>query len=148
MTIGTLTIAPPWAWLILAMLLGAAEMLMPGVFLIWLAAAALLTGLLTLALGLPVAVQLGLFAVGSIAAVYAGRRWFRNNPIVSSDPLLNDRAARLTGQIVLVVEAIEGGNGRVRVGDGVWSASGPDAAAGSHVRVTGARGTCLVVEPA
>ena len=139
--------APHWGWLVLALALGAAEMLVPGVFLIWLGAAALLTGLATLAFGLSPALQLTLFAVAAIAAVYAGRRWLRDNPIVSSDPLLNDRAARLIGQLVLVVEPIEGGSGRVRVGDGVWSASGADAPAGARVRVIGADGTCLRVEP-
>ncbi len=141
-------IAPPWGWLVLALALGAAEMLVPGVFLIWLGAAALLTGLVTLAFGLSSALQFTLFAVAAIAAVYAGRRWLRDNPIVSSDPLLNDRAARLIGQLVLVVDPIEGGSGRVRVGDGVWSASGADAPAGARVRVIGADGTCLKVEPA
>ncbi len=141
-------IAPHWGWLILALALGAAEMLVPGVFLIWLGAAAALTGLVTLAFGLPTALQFTLFAIAAIAAVYAGRRWLRDNPIVSSDPLLNDRAARLIGQLVLVVEPIEGGAGRVRVGDSVWSASGADAPIGARVRVTGANGTCLLVEPA
>ena len=140
-------IAPHWGWLILALVLGAAEMLIPGVFLIWLGAAALLTGLVTLAFGLSSAFQFILFALAAIAAVYAGRRWLRDNPIVSSDPLLNERAARLIGQLVLVVEPIEGGSGRVRVGDGAWSASGADAPAGARVRVTGANGTCLLVEP-
>jgi len=36
----------------------------------------------------------------------------------------------------------------VRVGDTVWQAEGPDAPAGSRVKVTAARGTVLVVERA
>jgi membrane protein implicated in regulation of membrane protease activity len=65
----------------------------------------------------------------------------------SSDPLLNDRTARLTGQIVTVIGAIENGEGRVKVGDGIWTARGPDAAAGTQVRIVGADGQCLRVEP-
>ena len=61
--------------------------------------------------------------------------------------MLNDRAARLIGETLVVVEAIEDGRGRVRVGDGAWPARGPDAAAGTRVRVTGADGACLHVEP-
>jgi membrane protein implicated in regulation of membrane protease activity len=44
-----------------------------------------------------------------------------------------------------VEEAIENGRGKVRVGDSVWQADGPDVPAGSRVKVTGARGTVLVV---
>jgi hypothetical protein len=138
---------PHWVWLIVALVLAIAELLVPGVLLIWLAAAAALTGVAALIFGLPLAFQFAVFALFSIASVYLGRRWYANHPVESSDPLLNDRAARLLGQNVIVVGAIENGQGRVRVGDGVWPARGPDAAEGSWVRVTGADGTCLRVEP-
>lgn len=139
---------PQWIWLLAATVLAIAEILVPGVFLIWLAAAAAVTGFATLAFGLPFAFQLVLFALLSIAAVYGGRRWYIRNPMPSADPLLNDRAARLTGETLVVVSDIENGRGRVRVGDSVWACRGPDCAAGSRVRVTGADGACLRVEPA
>ncbi len=118
-------IEPQWIWLSAAALLGIAELLLPGVFLIWLAAAAAITGLAALLFGIPLAFQFALFALLALAATYAGRRWYANNPVESSDPLLNDRAARLVGQTLVVVGAIENGIGRVRVGDSVWNASGP-----------------------
>ncbi|HEX9963952.1 MAG TPA: NfeD family protein [Allosphingosinicella sp.] len=130
-----------------AILLGIAELIVPGVFLIWLAAAAAATGLLTLAFGIDLPFQFALFALVSIAAVYLGRRWYVNNPMPSADPLLNDRAARLTGRTVVVVGALVNGEGRVKVGDSVWSCRGPDCAEGSRVRITGADGSCLKVEP-
>lgn len=139
-------IEPHWIWLIGAAVLGIAELLMPGIFLIWLAAAAAVTGLAALLFGAPIEFQFALFALLAIAAVYVGRRWYSANPVVSSDPLLNDRAARLVGQTVVVVEAIAGGTGRVRVGDSVWNARGEDAEVGARVRVVGAEGTCLKVE--
>lgn len=140
-------IEPHWIWLIAAAVLGIAELLMPGVFLIWLAAAAAVTGFAALLFDAPLAFQFALFALLAIAAVYSGRRWYSANPVESADPLLNDRAARLVGQTVVVVEAIAGGTGRVRVGDSVWNARGEDAEVGARVRVTGAEGTCLKVEP-
>lgn len=140
-------IEPHWMWLTAAAVLGIAELLMPGVFLIWLAAAAAITGFAALLFGIPIEFQFALFALLSIAAVYIGRRMYANNPVESSDPHLNDRATRLIGQTVVVVRAIEDGTGRVRVGDGVWNARGPDAAIGARVKVTGAEGTCLRVEP-
>jgi membrane protein implicated in regulation of membrane protease activity len=45
-----------------------------------------------------------------------------------------------------VVEAISGGTGRVRVGDGEWPAEGPDMDAGTKVRIAGVRGGVVVVE--
>jgi membrane protein implicated in regulation of membrane protease activity len=135
-----------WGWLVFAALLGIAEVLLPGVFLIWIAIAAAITGLAALALPIAQPFQFLIFAALSIAAVYAGRRWYVDNPVASSDPLLNDRSARLIGQHVTVIEAITNGEGRVKVGDSVWSATGPDAPIGTRVRVAGVDGTVLRVE--
>ena len=140
------TLEPHWFWLILAALLGSAEILVPGFFLIWLGIAALITGLAAWFLPISVTVQGLLFAALAVASVYAGRRWFAQNPIESDDPKLNDRGARLAGEIVTVVEAISNGRGRVKVGDSVWNARGPDTVSGAHVRVTGADGAVLLVE--
>ncbi len=140
------TLEPHWFWLLVGVLLGAAEIIVPGFFLIWFAVAAIITGMVTFILPIPLALQAGLFAVLAVGAVYSGRRWFAKNPIISSDPKLNDRGARMVGQIVTVVEAIDHGTGRVKVGDSVWSARGGDAGVGDKVRVTGADGSVLLVE--
>jgi inner membrane protein len=138
---------PHWVWLILAAVLGTAEIIMPGFFLIWIGLAAMLTGLATLLLGFNEPAQFALFAILAVAAVFAGRRWFALNPIESADPLLNDRGARLVGEIVTVVEPFESGIGRVRVGDGVWSAKGGDFGLGTRLRVAGIDKGVLLVEP-
>ena len=136
-----------WWWLLAAALLALVELVAPGIFSIWIAAAAAATGLAVMALPIPLAFQLALFALLSMAAVYAGRRWYEAHPVASADPRLNDRTARLIGQSVTVVGAIRGGEGRVKVGDGVWAARGPDAEEGARVRIVGAAGSCLKVEP-
>ncbi|HYD36196.1 MAG TPA: NfeD family protein [Allosphingosinicella sp.] len=142
-----LDLDPHWLWLLGAILLGFAELIVPGVFLVWLAVAAAATGLLTLAFGIEAPFQFATFALLAIASVYSGRRWYVANPMPSADPLLNDRAARLVGRTVKVVQAIDDGEGRVRVGDSVWSCRGPDAPEGARVRIVGADGSCLKVEP-
>ena len=48
----------------------------------------------------------------------------------------------------MVEQAIQNGRGKVRVGDTVWQAEGPDVPAGASVKVTAAKGTVLVVERA
>lgn len=142
-----LELEPHWMWMLAAIFLGIAELIVPGVFLIWLAAAAAATGLLTLAFGIDLPFQFAIFALVAIASVYLGRRWYVNNPMPSADPMLNDRAARLVGRTVVATAAIVNGEGRVKVGDSVWSCRGPDCAEGSRVRIVGADGSCLKVEP-
>jgi membrane protein implicated in regulation of membrane protease activity len=135
-----------WLWMIFGTVLGIAEMLVPGVFLIWIGAAALLTGGLALLLPISAITQFLIFAAASIAAIYAGRRYLARNPIASADPLLNDKGARLVGSIVTAVEPVDALQGRVKVGDGVWSAKGTEAGVGDRLRVTGTDGAVLLVE--
>ena len=135
------------AWLIAALALAVAELAIPGVFAIFLAIAAAVVGLATLALPLPVEAQIAAFAVWSIVTVLVGRRWYRDFPVASSDPQLNDRSARMIGQTVVVDVAIDADGGRVRIGDGSWPARGTVAAAGARVRITEVRGGLVIVEP-
>ena len=137
---------PHWLWLIAGLVLAVAEMVVPGVFLIWFAAAALIVGLLTAALPIGAPVQVVLFVVLSLVSVLASRRFLRRYPIQSADPLLNQRGAQLVGRQVVVTQAIQGGSGRVRCGDSEWLAQGPDAEAGARMTVTGSQGSVLIVE--
>jgi len=141
-------LAPYWWWLSAGVVLGILELLAPGFFLVWMGAAAAGTGIVVALVPMPLAYQLGIFAILAFAAVFAGRLYYSRRPVPSSDPNLNARASRLIGQIVVVESAIENGKGRVRVGDGVWNARGPDAPAGASVVIRDADGTCLTVEPA
>ncbi|OYY68711.1 MAG: hypothetical protein B7Y44_08420 [Sphingomonadales bacterium 28-55-16] len=142
------TISTHWFWLSLGLVLGAAEMVAPGFFLMWLGLAALIVGGLDYFLPITVAYQVAMFATLSVITVFAGKKFLHDNPIESDDTKLNNRGARLTGEIVTVVEAITSGNGRVKVGDSIWSARGADAALGARVKVIGADGAVLLVEGA
>ena len=138
---------PGWLWLIGGVLLLIAEVIAPGFFLVFIGGAAIATGLFALLFGLGLPLQLALFAVYALLAVMIGRRAYANSANQQSDdPLLNDRAARLVGRMVTVVEAIDDHGGRVRVGDSEWSARGGPAASGERVRITGVDGNCLTVE--
>ncbi len=140
------TTSPQWLWLGLGLVLAIGEMVLPGVFLIWLAAAALVTGLVVWVLPIGLAVQVVLFAVLSIAAVFVGRNWLRANPVEAADPLMNDRGARSVGEVVVVTQAIGAGTGRVKLGDSEWIARGPDAETGTKMRVASHDGATLIVE--
>lgn len=135
-----------WGWMALGVALAIAEIVAPGCFLIWLAAAALVTGLVAVAMPVGLESEILLFVVLCALALAAGRRWVLRHPVASADPMLNDRGGQIIGQSVVVTHVIDGGSGRVRHGDTEWLARGPDAQPGTRMRVTGADGTVLLVE--
>jgi membrane protein implicated in regulation of membrane protease activity len=141
-------IDPHWGWLMLAVFLTTAEILVPGKFLIWFGAAAFVTGIATALIDIPFAAQLAIFAALAIVAVYAGRRRFGRSPVGPEEPVVGERTGRLVGRRGIVVETIAQGSGRIRLGDSVWLATGPDMAVGEAARVLAVDGLQLVVGPA
>jgi membrane protein implicated in regulation of membrane protease activity len=141
------SLEPGWLWMIGGVLLLIAELIAPGFFLVFIGAAAIAAGLFTLLFDLGVAGQLTLFAIYAVVAVMIGRKVYANAAVDAGDPLLNDRAARLVGRSVIVIEDVDEHSGRVRLGDSEWSARGGPGSAGERVRITGVEGNCLLVEP-
>ena len=137
---------PEYLWLGLAALLALAELFVPGVFLIWVAAAAAVTGILSLFIDLTVAGQLTVFGLSTILAVLGGRRWYLTHNVESENPLLNNRAGQLIGRTVTVVDPISETSGRVKVGDGEWPAKGPDMEKGSIAKVAAVESGVLRLE--
>ena len=142
----------PWNWMILGAVLLALEILTPGVYLLWLGVAAILTGTLSLQFweagfwGWQV--QIVVFLALSIVSVLVGRRLFPTTGTEDTDqPLLNQRDLQLVGRTATLEEAIAEGHGRIRLGDTLWRVSGPDLPAGTRVRVVAASGGELRVEP-
>lgn len=103
---------PHWSWLALGLVLAVAEIAVPGVFLIWLAGAAILTGLVTWVVPIGLPLQIVVFAVLAVASVFLGKRYLGRNPIHEADPGMNDRGARLLGEVVTITRAIGRGTGR------------------------------------
>lgn len=143
-----LALVDDWAWFIAAAVFALVELVAPGVLFIWIAAAAAAVGVLTLLLDPPLLVQLAIFAVLSVAFVWASRRYLTRNLAESDHPTLNQRGAGYIGQIFTVEQEISNGRGKLRVGDSLWLAQGADAPAGARVKVVGADGSTLIVEPA
>ena len=135
----------PWGWLSVAAVAAGLEILLPGAYMIWLAAAAAATAATALVLNMTPEGQLAAFAIWIALSLVASRQMKRVRPIASDDPALNRPTARLLGQTAIVTQAIAGGRGRVKLGDGEWIAEGPDAEAGARVRIEGADGAILKV---
>lgn len=138
----------PWGWLVLAAVLAGIEVFLPGAFMIWIALAALLTGIVTAVTGISWALQLVVFAICAVASIIAGRNFFRRNPIQTSHPSLNRRAEAMIGRVIPLVEPITNGRGRAQVGDSPWLVKGPDMPVGKPVRIVAVDGSALIVEPA
>jgi inner membrane protein len=135
-----------WNWLIFGVIMMALELFAPGVFLFWLGLAALLTGLISFAYAPSWQVQILMFAVFAVLAVPVWRRLARSNTAVSaSNPFLNKRTDALVGRVFTLEKPIVDGAGTVRIDDTVWRVSGPDAPAGSRVRIVQADGASLTV---
>jgi membrane protein implicated in regulation of membrane protease activity len=122
------------------------EVAIPGVQFLWFGIAAALIGALALSAGIAWQWQVLAFVLLSVLAVFWVRRFVRPDVAISDLPDLNVRGRQYVGRAVVVEQAIENGRGKVRVGDTLWAAEGPDAPAGTRVTVTGTKGTVLVVE--
>ena len=140
-----MTLPSAWAWLILGVVLVGAETLAPGVFLVWLGIAALLTGVLDWAFDLSWQTAGVIFALLTVLSVLAGRVLTRG---AKDAPPWLGRGEALVGRSFTLDQPITDGAGRIRVGDSVWRVVGPDLPAGAAVRVARVDGATLVVEPA
>jgi len=136
-----------WHWWIAAAVLAALETFMPGAVAIWFAVSAAVVGALVLIVPVPWQLQLVLFGALGIVAIVAFGSYAKRNPEESTQPGLNQRGAHYIGQELTLVEPIQQGFGKVRVGDTVWKVAGPTLPTGARVRVTGVDGAVLTVTP-
>ena len=141
----------PWNWMVLGFALLALEILVPGVFLLWIGIAALVTGALSLALWearfWTWEVQVLVFLVLSLISAYTGKRIVGSSKDTTDQPLLNRRGEQLVGQVFLLDQAIVDGRGRLKIGDAFWVAEGPELPQGARVRVVSAHNMSLQVRP-
>jgi membrane protein implicated in regulation of membrane protease activity len=138
-----------FAWAAIALLLFAAEALAPGAFMLWLglAASAVFVAVLVVP-GIPLLAQAAAFVVLSFVSIQVYRTWFRKREPLSDRPTLNRRTAELVGRVVRLERAIANGRGQVQIADAFWDVCGPELPAGTEVRIVGANGMVLEVEPA
>ena len=137
-----------WMWLGLGIGLFLAEILAPGIFLLWIGIAALGVGGVTYFLPLTPLQQLILFSVFALISVIIGRKVSRASPTDQNVETLNNRGALYIGQVFEVSVAIQDGRGKAKVGDTQWIIEGPDTPKGARVKVIGTDGAILKVEPA
>ena len=138
-------------WVILGLVLGLAEMLLPGFFLLWFGVGALLASLLAF-LGVPRGVQIGVFLASSFLLLISSRTIFTSVLFRSPHGVATNVEA-LLGRTGMVLQAIEGSlqPGSVKIGGKVWSAVSDDEAhiaKGAKVQVLKIVGNKAWVKPA
>lgn len=137
-----------WTWAVIALVLAVLELIAPGVFFLWLAVAAAITAFVSFALPiLGWSVHLVIFAVLAVIITWTGRRYVKLHAKPAQGAPLNQRGQQLVGQELTLIEAIENGTGRVKIGDSPWRVEGPDAPSGTKVRVVEVDGARLKVTP-
>lgn len=138
-----------WNWVILGLILLFLELVTPGIFLIWIGLAALVTSLVVFT-GFSFItawqMQLLLFLVLSVIFVLVGRRFFNPRSQQSDEPLLNRRADQLIGMRATLEEPIINGHGRARFDDTLWRITGKDLPTGAVVIVRNYHDGLLEVE--
>lgn len=141
----------PWNWMVLGFVLLALEILVPGVFLLWIGIAALITGAISLLIWETGAwiwqVQIVVFLLLALVSAYAGNRIMGGRKGRTDQPLLNRRGEQLIGRTATLTEPIREGRGRIQLGDTLWLVSGPELPTGTRVRVVSVENSELVVEP-
>ena len=138
-------LSSPWLWFIIAGLLLIGELLSPGVFLMWLAGAAALTGFADLVFGMGWAGEVITFGLTSLFSVFASWKHVTSKWSPKSDqPHLNQRHHAYVGRVIVLDQAIVNGSGKVKIEDALWDVDGEDAPVGTRVRLTGVNGLRLV----
>ena len=141
-----------YGWFSLGMLLLIAEVVIPGIFLMWFGLAALLTGVIDwLIPGLSWQIQALAFAVLSVGLVFGVRPYIGLELNKETDrPDLNRRLYSLIGEVTTLTRPIQNGHGEVKIGDTLWRVTGPDLPKGTRVKVVGVdeKRMTLSVEPA
>jgi membrane protein implicated in regulation of membrane protease activity len=118
-----------WQWLALAVALAGLEMLSMSFFLIFPALSAALVGLIVyVEPGLDWRVQVLIFAALSVATTMLGRGWLRKFRDADGPMTVNVRGSTYIGRRVRLTDALENGQGRVRMDDTWWTARSLDGA--------------------
>ena len=150
MIAGIYAAQPFWVWAALAAALLGVEVLTGSGWLLWAAASAAVTAVVTVVAGAGVPTALLVFAVLTLVSTLLARRYL---PRASGDKHsdINDNIGRLVGHHGLAVKAFAGRAGRVSIDGKEWAAEldeGEALEVGASIEVVGVDGARLRVRRA
>jgi membrane protein implicated in regulation of membrane protease activity len=130
-------------WLVLGLILSILEMLIPGIFMIWIGIAAFLTSIVAY-LGACIYTQIISFVVFSIVSTLLGKKIYDKLDVKN---YINQRAKDLVGEEVTLLFDIENGKSRVNLADSQWTVkSDEQLKKGDKAKVVSVSGNILVVK--
>lgn len=136
-----------WYWWVLALVFLVVEILAPGFFFLWMAASGFITGIMVwLIPSVSMNVQVFVFSILSIIAIAVWKFYLKKHTTETDQPLLNKRGAQYIGRVFNLYQAIENGQGKIKVDDSIWKVQGEDCDIKTRVRVIAIRGTVFDVE--
>lgn len=144
-----MNISPFW-WALAGIILMISELILPGLILFFFGIGALLTALLSWILPLSPNLQIIVFIIASLAALFGLRRFLK--PVftgrTSAQAASDDDPGALTGSSGKVVDAIAPGqNGRILLNGARWKAESADTLPeGTPVEVIGQNNLTLTVK--
>lgn len=138
-------------WLVIGLLLMAAEVIIPGFVIFWFGVGAIVTGICAFLGVETVILQTMIFAIVSILLVSISRKFFINMIKSSPGSEIKMNMHALMGKVGIVTEAIDNtiGKGRVVVESQDWMARSSDASIieqGSKIKILRTEGATLIVE--
>jgi len=135
-----------WYWWVLALVFLVIELLIPCFFFLSLSAAGFIAGCIVWLLPVTgIDMQVFIFSVLSVIAIFVWKFYIKKIPITSDQPLLNKRGEQYIGRVFSLYEAIENGQGKIKVDDSIWKVHGEDCDISSKVKVIAINGTVFDV---
>ena len=136
-----------WTWWIIALILLIVEILVSGIFFLWMGVSAGIVGFVLLLFpGTSWEIQLLIFSLLSIVTIVTWRIYQKKHPAETDQPTLNRRGEQYVGRVFTLDEPIVNSLGKIRVDDTTWRIRGNDLSAGLQIKVVAVDGTILVVE--
>jgi len=139
-----------WHWFALAVTLVIIDVATGANFLfLWSGVAAALVGIILLLVpNMGWEYQMMIFGLGTMSSLLLWFFYLKKQPTETDQPNLNMRSKQYIGRTFNLVEPIENGRGKVRVGDTLWRVQGEDLPNASKVKVVNVDGVILIVEKA
>jgi hypothetical protein len=117
-----------WGWIIAGAILAGLEILIPGIYLLWIGLGAFAVGIiLALLPGLPLEWQTLIFAAAMVSSLGLGFWIQRRSGRTEADQFLNKEMTAMIGQKYLAIAPFSAGRGRIKVQDTSFAAVSDEA---------------------
>lgn len=135
----------PWPWLVAGVVVLCTELLLPGMFLVWIGSALILVGAYQFFFELTFSIALISSVTLSIILVFIASKYIYPSETSASAEVLNERISGYIGRTYVLDWPIVNGRGKLRIDDTMWQIRGPDLPSGTEVRIHSFDGTQLHV---